>query len=183
MNLNVCSTVLKQNTYDENDTVWKGFVVHSLIQLYIKINKYLAHGFESIPCSEEPDLSLFALKGGSVLLDRYPDVGTFVNNLLLAKRRNELNDPKSDWLLLSDDLTVCAFRDLSSLKNPLAMDVFWDISDQTGCVGDLICFAARIKERGDGSAIVVLHVNSTGRLCEALGCSEEELRTGVDKYF
>lgn len=67
-----------------------------------------------------------------------------------------------------NDFVKAAFRDLSVLKNDDAMDVFDQVAkacSPTYAVGeDMLIWARTVKERPDGSAVIVLHTTDLKRL-------------------
>ena len=71
------------------------------------------------------------------------------------------------WSETINDFVKAAFKDLSVLKDPTAMKTFKDLASQvssTFSVGeDMLIWARTIKERADGSAVVILHVSDIER--------------------
>jgi len=66
-----------------------------------------------------------------------------------------------------NDFLLCAFKDLSVIKDPLAMEVFRQLNLE-GSVGGGIkasyIWARRTHKRQDGSAVLVLHVSDLERI-------------------
>lgn len=66
-----------------------------------------------------------------------------------------------------NDFIKEAFRDLSTLKNPVAMDLFDRLAKT--CIPtyangeDMFLWAKSVKEHSDGSAVIVLHVSDLER--------------------
>lgn len=60
-----------------------------------------------------------------------------------------------------------AFKDLSVLKDPMAMEVFdrlaRKVSPSYACDGDMLVWARSIKERPDGSGVLIIHVTDLER--------------------
>ncbi len=71
------------------------------------------------------------------------------------------------WDRMVDDFTLAAFRDLSIQKNQAAMDLFIKVGKEVSpCFAhgdDILIWARSIKERPDGSAVIVLHVSDIKR--------------------
>lgn len=71
-----------------------------------------------------------------------------------------------------NDFVKAALRDLSVLKNDDAMDVFDRVAKScspTYAVGeDLLIWARTVKERPDGSAVIVLHTTDLKRFRELI---------------
>jgi hypothetical protein len=67
-----------------------------------------------------------------------------------------------------NDFAKAAFRDLSVLKDNEAMDIFDQVAKTcvpTYAVGeDMFVWARTVKERPDGSAVIVLHTSNLERL-------------------
>jgi hypothetical protein len=81
-------------------------------------------------------------------------------------RQSEVEDDH-EWSTTKNDFTKAAFKDLSVLKNPVAMDLFDRLAKtclQTYAQNeDLLIWAKSVKERPDGSAVIVLHVSDLER--------------------
>lgn len=71
------------------------------------------------------------------------------------------------WSETINDFVKAAFKDLSVLKDPAAMTTFRELASEvssTFSVGeDMLIWARTIKERADGSAVVILHVSDIER--------------------
>lgn len=57
------------------------------------------------------------------------------------------------------DLLAAAFKDLSPLKNPAAMALFFEIKQAFCLPEDVFVWARNIKQREDGSGVIILHVS------------------------
>ena len=81
--------------------------------------------------------------------------------------RNSLVKDDDEWSTAMNDFIKAAFRDLSVLKNPAAMEVFRKLANAVlpTCANgeDMFIWARTIKERPDGSAVVILHVSDVKR--------------------
>ncbi len=71
------------------------------------------------------------------------------------------------WSTTLNDFVKSAFRDLSPLKDEAAMDLFKEVADGIGTTfsngDDMLVWARTVKERSDGSGILVLHVTDLKR--------------------
>lgn len=74
---------------------------------------------------------------------------------------NNSETNNENWLEIKEGFVMAAFKDLSVIKNPEAMELFHEIrryvlpGDEDGFV-----WARTIKDRPDGSAVIVLHVSN-----------------------
>lgn len=88
----------------------------------------------------------------------------------LEKTRNRgSRDVKDDevWSTTLNDFVKAAFRDLSPLKDETAMELFKKVADGIGTTffsgDDMLIWARTVKERPDGSGVLVLHVTDLKR--------------------
>jgi hypothetical protein len=59
------------------------------------------------------------------------------------------------------EFTLAAFRDLSVLRVPEAMELFARLDQEVNCgIGDDYVWAKSVKARPDGSAVILLHVSN-----------------------
>lgn len=76
------------------------------------------------------------------------------------------------WSETTVDFAKAAFRDLSVIKNPLAMELFWKIANKYvptfGNGEDFFVWARNVKVRPDGSAVILLHVTDLERFRELI---------------
>ena len=83
-----------------------------------------------------------------------------------CNRQSSVKDDEK-WSTCMNDFVKAAFKDLSVLKNPEAMGLFRKVADAvvpTFASGeDMLIWARDIKERHDGSAVVILHVSDLER--------------------
>lgn len=89
---------------------------------------------------------------------------------VLEKCRNRGSREVSDdevWSTTLNDFVKAAFRDLSPLKDESAMDLFKKVADGIGTTfsngDDMLVWARTVKERPDGSGVLVLHVTDLER--------------------
>ncbi len=80
----------------------------------------------------------------------------------LEKTRNRGSSEVTD-----DDVWSTTFRDLSPLKDEAATDLFKKVADGIGTTfnngDDMLVWARTVKERTDGSGVLVLHVTDLKR--------------------
>lgn len=88
----------------------------------------------------------------------------------LEKTRNRGSREVTDddvWSTTLNDFVKAALRDLSPLKDPEAMDLFKEVADEIGTTfnngDDMLIWARTVKERPDGSGVLVLHVTDLKR--------------------
>lgn len=66
-----------------------------------------------------------------------------------------------------NDFVKAAFRDLSPLRDPKAMDLFKEVADEIGTTfnngDDMLIWARTVKERSDGSGILLIHFTNLQR--------------------
>jgi hypothetical protein len=93
----------------------------------------------------------------------------------LEKCRNRGSSEVTDdevWSTTLNDFVKAAFRDLSPLKDESAMDLFKQVADEIGttfnCGDDMLIWARNVKERPDGSGVIVLHVSDLKRFRELI---------------
>jgi hypothetical protein len=71
------------------------------------------------------------------------------------------------WSSTLNDFVKAAFRDLSPLKDDEAMELFKEVADGIGTTfnngDDMLVWARTVKERSDGSGVLVLHVTDLKR--------------------
>jgi hypothetical protein len=71
------------------------------------------------------------------------------------------------WSATLNDFVKAAFRDLSPLRGDEAMELFKKVADEIGttfnCGDDMLIWARTVKERSDGSGILVIHVTDLNR--------------------
>ena len=69
------------------------------------------------------------------------------------------------WSETINDFVKAAFKDLSVLKDPAAMTTFRGLASEVSSTfgEDMLIWARDIKERADGSAVVILHVSNIER--------------------
>lgn len=90
-----------------------------------------------------------------------------------------------EWSTVLNDFVKSAFKDLSVLKNPEAMDLF-DSLGKT-CIPtyrngeDVFIWARSVKERPDGSAVIVLHVSDLERFRKII--EEHDLVDGSTECY
>lgn len=88
-----------------------------------------------------------------------------------SNRGSQIVDDEQLYTLLND-FAKAAFKDLSVLKNPMAMDVFHKLAAQVVPSHrkghDVLVWAKSLKERPDGSAVIVLHVSDLERFRKEL---------------
>jgi len=83
-----------------------------------------------------------------------------------VNRPSEVKDDE-DWTTTTNDFVKAAFKDLSVLKDSAAMDLFDRLAKT--CLPtyrngeDMFVWAKTVKERPDGSAVIVLHVSDLER--------------------
>jgi hypothetical protein len=86
--------------------------------------------------------------------------------IIFLERCTDSNEDDIDselWHTTLDDFATLAFKDLSVLKNPAAMDIFHKLVDLTIRLdgeNNHVIWAKSIRERPDGSGIIVLHVSN-----------------------
>lgn len=72
-----------------------------------------------------------------------------------------------EWSTTTNDFVKSAFKDLSSIRDPKAMELFDRLARTclpTYADGqDMLVYARSIKERPNGSAVIVLHVSDLER--------------------
>lgn len=72
------------------------------------------------------------------------------------------------WSLTLNDFVKAAFRDLSPLKDPGAMDLFNEVANKIGTSfrfgNDMFVWTRSVKKRPDGSGVLVIHVTDMDRL-------------------
>lgn len=77
--------------------------------------------------------------------------------------RSSFVEDDDEWNSTLNDFIKEAFKDLSVIKNPLAMDLFGKLARATSPMfnnGEVLCIWAKtIRERPDGSGVIVLHVS------------------------
>jgi hypothetical protein len=88
----------------------------------------------------------------------------------LEKARNRGSQEVQDdevWSATLNDFVKAAFRDLSPLKGEEAMKLFKEVADGIGTTfkngDDTLVWARTVKERSDGSGVLVLHVTDLAR--------------------
>ena len=88
----------------------------------------------------------------------------------LEKTRNRGSREVTDddvWSTTLNDFVKAAFRDLSPLKDEEAMELFKEVADGIGTTfnngDDMLVWARTVKERPDGSGVLVLHVTDLKR--------------------
>lgn len=137
--------------------------MNPVIEFYKKILEYLRLGYESsemaiqtlqLAIKAKPactwDLSMEKIKFLEECINRPDDI--------LLPEDSQTYELRVDAI---SDFLLAAFRDLSILKNPLAMDLFCDLDREfTGGLEDFYVWARNVKERPDGSAVITLHVSS-----------------------
>lgn len=67
---------------------------------------------------------------------------------------------EDEWSEIREEFVLAAFRDLSPMKNPLAMETFRKLQEK--ClfeIGEHLVWARKVNRRDDGSAVIVLHVS------------------------
>lgn len=83
-----------------------------------------------------------------------------------TNRPSSIEDDE-EWNTMLNDFVKNAFRDLSVLKNPAAMDVFVKVARAVSPTfnngEDMLVWAKSVKERPDGSGVLVLHVSDLKR--------------------
>jgi hypothetical protein len=107
---------------------------------------------------------------------------------LLEQCHNRMGEVEDDevWNTTINDFVKATFRDLSVLRDDSAMELF----DKIACamrasyaIGeDLFLWARSIKERPDGSAVIVLHVTDLERfrdLIESHYTADESTKVGT----
>jgi hypothetical protein len=85
-----------------------------------------------------------------------------------ARNRGSMEVKDDDvWSITLNDFVKAALRDLSPLKDPEAMELFKEVADEIGTTfnngDDMLVWARTVKERPDGSGILVLHVTDLKR--------------------
>jgi hypothetical protein len=86
-----------------------------------------------------------------------------------VNRGSEMENTE-ELFTIPNDFIKEAFRDLSALKNPVAMDLFDRLAKT--CIAtyangeDMFLWAKSVKERPGGSAVIVLHVSNLERFRE-----------------
>ncbi len=83
-----------------------------------------------------------------------------------VNRGSEIKDDDELYSILHD-FDKAAFRDLSVIKEDAAMDVFHRLASKVSATfrsgEDMFVWAKSVKERPDGSAVIVLHVSDLER--------------------
>lgn len=86
------------------------------------------------------------------------------NILMLEKCKNRNKEVEDDdvWSTTLNDFAKAAFRDLSVLRNPQAVHLFRRLGDYVvpNFCGDVLVWAQSVKERPDGSGVIILHVSN-----------------------
>jgi hypothetical protein len=96
-----------------------------------------------------------------------------------------LVEDDSDWSTTLNDFIKSAFKDLSILKNPEAMELFDELAKK--CLPtfrhgeDMFIWARTIKERVGGSAVIVLHVSDLERFRKII--EEHDLVDGSTECY
>lgn len=75
-----------------------------------------------------------------------------------VKRSNELED--GVWLDTKEEFIIAAFKDLSIIKDSIAMEIFDKLRETTVMDEEVMLFARKIKKRENGSAVIILHVSN-----------------------
>lgn len=159
-NNDVQITVIKQSGYSDNLTALY-IVMKPILKFYVLVLSYLQAEFEDEHSVKQiVDLAKKA----------NPSWETTAKSVkYLEKCCNRGSSVKDDnvWSATKADFAKAAFKDLSVLKNPEAMDVFQKIANlliPTYEAGeDILIWARDIKQRPDGSGVVILHVSDVAR--------------------
>ena len=162
--INVYPTVLKQDTSGDNDTAL--YIVNKTIEFYSAILSYIRSDVEIdeliakiLKLAEEASPSWEATDESLRLLEQ------------CVNHSSEIEDD-DEWSSTTNDFIKCAFKDLSVLKNPLAMDIFDRLARATSPTfnngEDMCIWSKSIKERPDGSGVIVLHVSDLERFREEI---------------
>lgn len=135
--------------------------MNPIIEFYLKILGYLCH-------DDEPDsliTDILQLAGNASPSWEVSDESLRMLERCV-NRSSEIEDD-DEWSSTTNDLIKCAFKDLSVLKNPIAMDVFDRLAKAASPTfkngEDMCIWAKSVKERPDGSAVIVLHVSDLER--------------------
>jgi hypothetical protein len=129
-------------------------VMNPIIKFYTAVLAYLQSKFE-----DEGDVQKI-LQLASKASPSWEATEKSLGNLELCCNRGST---VKDENLESDTraaFAVAAFKDLSVLRNPEAMELFRKIDQEVQCgMGDTYIWARKVNERPDGSAVIVLHVS------------------------
>lgn len=83
-----------------------------------------------------------------------------------VNRGSEIKDDDELYPILND-FNKAAFRDLSVIKDDAAMDVFQRLASKVSATfsggEDMLVWAKSVKDRPDGSGVIILHVSDLKR--------------------
>ena len=132
-----------------------------IIQFYTVLFLYLVSSIEEIDIIEELiKLSEKASPSWEVNEETIKFLEQCVN------RPSSIGDDEELFTTINDFLKS-SFKDLSVLKDSRAMEVFdrlaRKVSPSYDCDGDMLIWARSVKERPDGSGVLVLHVTDLER--------------------
>jgi len=129
-----------------------------IIKFYATVLSYLQSEIEEVGAIEEiVGLAKETKPSLEVTLESISLLEKYVN------RPNEIDETEDDsWLEVKEEFVCSAFKDLSALRDPGAMNL-WHQINQVMLIeddGDLFMWSKKTKSRPDGSAVIVLHVSN-----------------------
>lgn len=127
--------------------------MNATLKFYSAVLAFLKDG-ENTPENHEHLMEL-AKTGKSSWKFTTDDLGT------LWLMVNDSDEIKGEWPDTQDDFVIAAFKDLSQMREPKAAELLeqlWETSPTNQ--EEYIVWARKIKERKDGSGVLILHVSS-----------------------
>lgn len=138
----------------------------NIIGFYQSILDYLESDIEDQkPVNKILELGLLSLPSWETTKENIEKLEQCVN------RSSEVEDD-DEWSMTTNDFVKAAFKDLSVLRDPAAMVLFDSIGRiciPTYANGeDVFIHAKSVKERQDGSGVIILHVSDLERFRKIL---------------
>lgn len=124
-----------------------------IIKFYATVLSYLQSEIEEVGAIEE-------IVG--LAKEAHPSWETTEEGVSLLERCAHDTSEEIDedvWSTTRNNFIKCAFRDLSVLRKPEAMEVYERLECEVG-MDDTFIWARKIKARDDGSAVIILHVSN-----------------------
>jgi hypothetical protein len=135
--------------------------MNKMMRFYAMMFSYLQAGFEDSHTLKQ----IVSLAGKAK-----PSWKTSIETVKFLEQccnRGETVQDDDVVLTTQNDFIKAAFRDLSPIKNREAMDLFTKLAEEVSATyregDDMLVLGRTIRERHDGSAVIVLHVTDLAR--------------------
>ncbi len=156
----VQAIVIKQPAYGENDTSLY-IQMKPMIKFYATILSYLEADFE------DEQLVKQLVEVAQKIKPSWETTEESVVRLEQAVNRGSEIEDDDELYSILNDFNKAAFRDLSVIKDDAAMDVFQRLASKVSATfsdgEDMLVWAKSVKDRPDGSGVIVLHVSDLKR--------------------